>query len=66
MAVDQEYEQQLEQVSNLTGFSSDLVARKADLQSIVALRHQAAAEMASLRKARLRVSCIQRAIALDW
>ena len=47
-AINQEYNAQLEKISNLSGFSADLIARKAELQSLHESNHEVAKEVARL------------------
>ncbi len=47
-AISEEYDAQLEKVQNLSGFSADLIARKAELQSLHETNHEVAKEIARL------------------
>jgi capsular exopolysaccharide synthesis family protein len=46
--INQEYDAQLEKVENLSGFSADLIARRAELQSLHESNHEVAKEISRL------------------
>jgi capsular exopolysaccharide synthesis family protein len=59
-ALDEEYKLQLEKVTNITGFSSDLIARKQDWQSLQESNHEMSREIARLEIELMNENRIQR------